>query len=244
MAGHLEPVIFSRRTIMKTILPISIKDTVRFLPDGENGAIYLIEVPPFRKKAAWRRAVLATGAIIVTQDMLFNSLREGIKKLIEGKECDSLLAVIDEFEEQIKKDKEDETDEEKEAKEELAKVYTDIENKIRRSYLPFAELLADRTYSFDIQQIEAIKFFLCGIENSKLKFKQIGEQVPDDLIDQMSELHALGLAIEILSLMGISKEQEKNSESPSQLQVVQSPLTTENSLQTAATGTSTETCTE
>jgi len=187
------------------MLPISNKDIVRVTPK-DSGITYLVKVPTIRSKAMFRRnmtiALAEAKVKIVSTEMFFNCMRDGVKEFMDDKESESILSVIDMVESQ-----------DENINEECQEIYKKTVEVLKDSYVPFAKINADKEFSFEIQVLEAVKNFLFDAEGFELKRKN--GVVPDEIIELIPELHRLEIGLKVISLMNVSKEQVKNLESQS-----------------------------
>jgi hypothetical protein len=166
---------------------------------------YHIRVPSGRGRAAWRRDVAMAGARLPAKAELFEALRSGVKA-IGPSNLDELLAKLD-LAEAIEAGKAD-------PDADLAREISAFETQMMGDP-GYSVLVAARTYWFEIAPLIAASHFLTGWENLDLPFARKGDRVPDDLLDALPQGHVQQIGLKAINLMSVSKDQEKNSASPS-----------------------------
>lgn len=197
---------------MSVQLPISARDVVRFTPDDvkdhPDPPIYLIGVPSYFARAAWRRDVKGMGAQYHGEAHRFAVMRKGIAEMASEAQREELLAIVDAA-----------AAAQRDAP--LPVAAGDEPEKLRRlgeilrqNYPPYAELLADRDYWLSIAPLMAARRFLRGWENVAAPFEQQFGLVPEPLLELLSEAHVYAIGWHAIGLMTLDKAAEKNSASP------------------------------
>lgn len=201
------------------MLPVSTKKPVAFTPasyEGAEGApVYLIEVPTVLRRAELARDIAATGAKNHSDAALLEMLREAVEAYVEQSQRGELMDLIDQCEAAglTLLDKE------------LSAKLTDLQEQIAEYDDCFRNALADRAYWYRVAPIVAAQMFLVGIEGQKPLPRRHGKLVDGVLEDlPMDDVDAIGWKAFVL--MSVSKEQEKNCDSPSTLPQGQETLPT------------------
>jgi hypothetical protein len=188
-------------------LPLTKKDTISFTPDSyadtPNPPIYHIGVATIAGRADFRRKIREEGITYPDDTLLLNTLREGVKTVVSNDQQPEIIELIDIFECSEKKDAE------------LIAKIEDIERQITNAYPPYATLCAARDYFSSISPIIAVRCFLKGITNGA-KYTTKNGIISDETLEAIPENDLLQIGYKAIALQSVSKEQAKNSGSPSQ----------------------------
>lgn len=168
--------------------------------------VYLLRVPQHRDRKAFRAALIRAGARPVSQAEVLEGLRAAIKGAAAPDQVAALLEIVDQFEAAGRDGRADES---------LARDVAEIERVMRRAWPPYAALLGDQTEYLQVAPLVAAKLFLIGWENVAAPFKRVGGEVPDAVLEAIEERDLDEIGWRAFALMHPSKDQEKNSASPS-----------------------------
>ncbi|AWJ86321.1 hypothetical protein TSH58p_22665 (plasmid) [Azospirillum sp. TSH58] len=203
--------------------------------DATPQPVYLLAVPSYLQRAAWRRDVRAAGAMYPGDAELFRALRDDLRACAPAN-LDELLAVVDEAETASIGDVDPE------AVERLGEIDR-IARALGRRY---AALEGDREFFLSVSPIIAARHFLLGWEGVKTadgtdaSFERRGGLTTDETLQHLGERELRSVGAKIIGLMRVGKDQEKNFVSPSQSHDGRKPSPTETKLLTEANGTSSE----
>lgn len=172
-----------------------------------NPPKYFVAVPDFKSRANMRRAMMAEGAIMPSQDIVFETLRKGIKEEVAPDQQEELLSIV-------------EAVEQGKADEDTLIQYTKIERQIASVTPDLARLMGEVEFYRQMMPIIACQMFLKGAENIKFELEFKSGKLTDGCLNKLPSSHITEIGVFALSLMSLSEEQEKNSDS--QLQSVTS----------------------
>ncbi|MBK3734949.1 hypothetical protein GAY29_17940 [Azospirillum brasilense] len=201
--------------------------------DAKPQPVYLLAVPSYLQRAAWRRDVRAAGAMYPGDAELFRALRDDLRACAPVN-LDDLLAVVDEAEAASNGEVDPE------AVERLG----EIDRLARALGRRYAALEGDREFYLSVSPIIAARHFLLGWEGVKAEdggdapFERRGGLTTDETLQHLDERELRAVGVKIIGLMRVGKDQEKNSVSPSQSHDGRKPSPTETKLLTEANGTS------
>lgn len=171
---------------------------------GREPPTYLIAPATIRERIAFRRAVAAEGARMPRDDELVACLRAGVREAAPDN-ADELLATIDEWAETPPEDRGPDL---------IARMEA-IEQAMRASYPPYAQLEAARVHWISIAPLVACEMFLRGWQNVDVPFKRVRGKVAEECLEALPEDHLAEIGWKAISLMQPDKAAEKNSGSPS-----------------------------
>lgn len=179
------------------------EDTARF----DSPPRYLVKVPTFMERAAFRRDLTATGARFHSDEDLLVVLRRQVAAALEpdDPEAERLLGIIDDYRAAPRG----------EAAPELREEVDRLEQVIRGASSEYAAMVAARAHWLEVAPIVACRHFLRGTENPDHVFARKNGLVSEADLGTLPEGEMMEVGYHIMSLMQPTKAQEKNSASPS-----------------------------
>lgn len=188
-------------------------DTVRAALESHAGdpPVYLLKPATVMERAAFRRDVHATGARYHDDAALLDCLRDGIKALVDDTQKPELLAVIDAVEEL--RAAAPSTPSAADVK--TLADFDEIESTLRQHWPRYAQMTAERAYWITVAPIIACRHFLRGWENRRCAFIRKAGLVAEDSLALLDETELMEIGFKAMALMQPSRDQEKNSVSPS-----------------------------
>lgn len=172
--------------------------------------VYRLAVPSHFQRAAFRRDLRAVGATYPGDAELFRALREDLRA-IAPYNLDRLLEVIDEVE----------ASQQGEVDPDALDGLEDITRIARAAGGRYAAMEGDREFWLGVAPIIACRHFLIGWEGvpgpngQPAPFVRRGNLTSDQTLAALDEAELRAVGFKIMSLMRPSKDQEKNSVSPS-----------------------------
>lgn len=190
------------------MLPISTKEIIRFVPEEcreqEHPPTYLLAVPTEWGKAELQRQMMATAGTRPADSHFTRALIEGIREVMLPDQQDDAVSAVERL-----------TSMTVEPPPELVRRVGEIEDRVGALYPPYAALLAARKRHDDYHPVMAARLFLKGVENTDVTFTLTAGRVSDETLAALSPRHVIRAGLELMQMMYLPKEQEKNSESPS-----------------------------
>lgn len=176
---------------------VSTKAAIEFTPPdcaGQDGApVYLVGLPDVYGRIAYRRALLAAGAVFRTDAEALACLRDGIHEAVVDEQQDEVLAII-----------------ERAAAAQQAGELGDavlwrnaetIQRHVRQHYRPYAELMADREAWLAIAPTVAAEMFLVGWRNITAPFVRLGQRLAPETMAAIPDTHLRAIGLRILQAM-------------------------------------------
>lgn len=212
---------------------VSVKQAVRFTPyrhrneDGtprDGAPVYLIMPPSVMSKARWRRHVAEEGAVMPGQDLLMETLRQGVLEIVEERQQPRWFDLIARWDDALRTSQEmresgaGTPEQMEDAAAALRKLSTEVsyfEGQMRAAYPPYAQKLAQQQYWMEVAPFIAARHFLAGWENVDLPFERVNGLVSEELLEQLSEGHAADIGWRAIGLGGANRADEKNSDGAS-----------------------------
>jgi len=190
------------------MLPVSAKDIITFVPssekDKENPATYYLAVPTYLTRAKYRRDLFEQGVDCPSNTELFAAFRDGVRALMPPDEQAGLLALADDIEAARGK-----------APEELRRRYGAVEIKLSEAHAPLRKLLAQRIWFMNMYPFIAFRHFVKGGERLPAPLEVRNGLVTEQTLNALPEDHIFDVSDKIISLINLTPDQEKNSDSPS-----------------------------
>jgi hypothetical protein len=211
--------------------------------DDAKRVVYFVKPPTLTEQTQLQRAILEAGGRQHLPIEMFRQMKRGIQRALGDDEADLRARLLERIERGITLSLEMQDGvlggqyagvegieaflkiqaqliEASDDTEEIATVVADHDAR-------FARMRADNALFPQIAAIWACKLFLRGWQNGPGKFRRQREGVPDDLIQQIPEIHRLEIAAEVRRLSSPTEAERKNSDSLS-------PLTSAGATSTAA----------
>lgn len=204
-------------------LPVSTKDVIRFQPE-EGGPVYLLAVPSYLQRAAFRRDVRAAGATYPGDKDLLKALREDLAA-VNPANLEDLLALVDEAEAATAGEVDPET----------VDRLADLARLARAIGGRYAALEGDREFWLAVAPLVACRHFLIGWDGRAETFVRHHGLTTDETLGLLSDADLLAIGFRAMALMQPSKDQEKNSASPSPSRLAPPPSPTDSTSSPATT---------
>jgi len=196
---------------------------------GGQPPVYLIRVPSLRARAAWRRDVAASGARMPSNAEMFEAMRAALREVAPAN-LDALLEMVDQAEYAAEKGEPLDA----KAAREIGALETQL-----LSVPVYSVLQGARQYWASIAPIIAAQHFIAGWESVGAPYETSRGLVTDAALEALPRGHAEEAGWHAIGLMSVSKDQTKNSASPSRSLEGPKPSAAAQTLSTAdAAGTS------
>lgn len=170
----------------------------------EPQPVYLLAVPSHFQRAAFRRDLRSAGATYPGDGELYRALRADLAAVAPAN-LEDLLALVDEVEASAPG----------EVDLEAVQKLGDIVRLARVLGQRYAALEGDREYWIAVTPLIACRHFLHGWEGVDRPFVRTGTLTSDETLSVLDDGDLSAIGWKIMSLMRVSKAQEKNSGSSS-----------------------------
>lgn len=175
----------------------------------EGVPVYLIASATMYSRAMWRRDNRAMGAERVSDEEIFESLRNGVREMVAAELKDTYYDLIDQWQHGDTSAMDEE--EQKSFKSRIA-FFT---NEMQANYPPYAQLESKREYWMEIAVLNAVRHFLVGWENVDAEFRRINGTVPEDVLESIPPDDLYWIGLRGMAMMSPNWAEAKNSDGPS-----------------------------
>lgn len=190
------------------MVPVSVHDVHRYIPralrDQAGAPVFLLRTPSLRQRAAWRRDIAAAGARFVATSELLEQLRAAIGAWGLSNSAE-LIELVDQAEAM--------SEGKAPIDAEVAQRMRALEN-IMQGFGPYAELVAARSFWWEISTMLAFRHFVCGWENLAPAYAARLGLVDEAVVDQLPDAFVFEVGTEAVALTSPDASQRKNFESP------------------------------
>lgn len=191
------------------MLPISTKEIIRFVPEQcremTDPPTYLLSVPSEWGKSELRRQMMSAAGARPTDEHFTRALLEGIREVMPVEHQAEHIEAVEKFS----------AFDPAEAPIGLSIQIAGIEERVASLYPPYAALLSARSRHDEYLPIMAARLFLKGVENVDVPFTLTAGRVSDDTLAALDPKHLVRVGLELVGMMYVQRDREKNLESPS-----------------------------
>lgn len=190
------------------MIPVSVHDLHDYTPraarDQAPAPVFVLRTPSLRQRAAWRRAIAASGARFVPASQLAEALREAVRALAP-ENADALVDLVDQA---------------AAMSEGLAPADADVGERLRalelamQAWPAYAELIAARAYWWEMSALLAFEHFVAGWRDVGIDYAARGGLVDPAVMERLPEGWVYEVGVEAITLTAPSDAQRGNSELP------------------------------
>jgi len=186
------------------MLPISAKDRVPVIPPDCEGQddppTYYVKPASVFERAAFNREMTLRGAAYPSDAQAYAVMRAVIRESAPAN-AEALLEAVDAVEADRREGREPDP--------EHAALLAGIEP-VLAEVPEFLAVAAKRAHYLEVAPLVAMQMFCVGWENVGARFRRVGGRLPEELLAEVPQLHALAVGSKALELLRPTETQRKN----------------------------------